>query len=1188
MRFIQSNRMQRRHRSAQKLRAGKLLSLALIVALWLMCGSTYAQKVTISAKDRNLSRIVKEAAQQAGYGFVASPELLQATHPVSVEAKDQDITEFLAGVLRDQPVSYTIKNKIIILVKKEEQSAGKNNDGTTITGIVTGTSGEPLAGASVIVSGGVRASGTKTSEKGYYKVTIPAGSKTITFSMIGYKSQEVPLNGQAEQNVVLTATGSDLDEVVVIAYGKATRQSLTGSVASITAKDIEKRPISNGLSALEGVAPGIQVNNTYGQPGSTPSIRIRGFSSINGSNTPLYVVDGVIFGGSITDINPGDIASISVLKDAASSALYGNRASNGVIIITTKKAKSGAASMNVVMNQGIYNRGMKDYEELNPDEYMEAMWLGYRNYLMSSKPTVYTSTELANQEASSSLISDYLHYNIYDKAADQLFDANGKLVSDAHIRSGYLNDLNWYSPILQNGHRQDYTVSGGAHNEKSNLYFSTGYLDEKGFMKRSDFRRFTGRLSGDITPRTWVKAGFSINGSHKVTSNYSDGNTSYVNPIYFARNMAPIYPVHLHDSATGDYILDASGNKQYDDGEMYNRPQNLGRNSIWENELNSDKTYANTLEGQAFMDIKFLRNFTFTLNGDLNVRNTEEQTYDNASIGDGKGNDGRASRTIYRYKIYTFQQQLKYNKTFGLHGIDVLVGHENYNYYYSFLYGYKTTQTFAEVTDLINFTNITDLTDYQNTYRTESYLSRVRYNYSTKYYFDASFRRDGSSRFYSDNRWGNFWSVGGAWQLSNENFMQGVRNIFSDLKLRASYGEVGNDQSADYYAWMALYSNNQNANLAALYKNQNEAKNLQWETQGQLGVAVEGRLLNKINFSAEWFNKKSHKQIFDVNLPLSAGATSSSSAEAIITENIGDNYNRGWEFAANMDVLRTKDITWNIGANATIMKNRVTSLPAQDRENGIINGSKKIMIGHSIYDYWLYQYAGVDQMTGNALYIPDDVTYNGGNPDVTDKDAIPTSYVVEINGKYYTTNATYAKRDWSGSAIPTLYGAINTSFSWRNFTLSGIFTYSFGSKIIDYNYQSLMTMSGSVGALHKDILKSWNGVPDGMTETSANRIDPKGVPVIDYYRSQYTNATSTRFLQDGKYAVIKNITLNYNLDKSLVKKLDISNLAVYFSIENLATFTTRRGMDPQQSFDGTNYNYFMTPRVYSFGINIGL
>lgn len=1055
----------------------------------------------------------------------------------------------------------------------------------TVKGKVSDENGVPLPNVSVSIKG--TTTGTSTEEDGSFSISLPSGRSILIISAIGFLEKEISVSGATPLNILLSASNKSMDEVLVVAYGKATRQSLTGAVSSINAKDIEKRALTNVTGVLEGSAPGVMVNNTYGQPGSTPNIRIRGFTTVNGTNSPLYVVDGVIFEGSIADLNPNDVESVSILKDAASASLFGNRAANGVVLITTKNAKSPKPVFGVSVNQGVYNRGIKEYSRMTPDQWMETMWLGYRNNLLTTNPTLYNTTEKANAKATQSVIADNIKYNIYNKPSNALFDVNGKLLSDAKILDGYQNDLNWFKPIMQTGYRQDYNMNGGARSEKSGLYFSSGYLDERGYFKKSRYQRFTGRLNGDITPVKWFKTGFMMNGSHQILNNYSDGNTSFVNPIYNARYIAPVYPVHLHDTATGNYILDANGKMIYDDGGKYARPQYTARHAIWENELNMDRTFRNTMQGQIFADIRFLKDFVFTTKADINFRNTENQTYNNAIIGDGAGNKGRASRTIYRYKIYTFQQQLNWKKEFGLHGLDVLAGHENFNYYYSYLYGYKTTETFTGQTDLINFTNITSLTDYQYNTRTESYLSRARYNYDQKYFLEASFRRDGTSRFYKDSRWGNFWSLGGSWILSRESFIKNISQI-NYLKLRGGFGQVGNDQSAGGYAYMALYTLGQNSNVAALYKTQNEALKLKWETTENWGAAIEGTVFKRLNFIAEYFDKRSKDLLFDVNLPLSAGATASDAAEAVITRNIGTMSNRGWEFSVDADLVKTNDFKLNLGANITFLKNKILRLPEENRKNGIISGSKKYMEGHGRYDYWLYQYVGVDQMTGNALYLPDTVVYNGGDPNVTNKTAIPTQFVVKIGDKYYSTNPTYGLRNWSGSAIPTAFGGISLKIDWKDFSFSTLFTYSTGAKILDYNYQSLMSMAGSSSNLHTDLLKAWNGVPAGMTETSPNRIDSKAVPVVDFSRDQYTSATSTRFLQDGSYAVLKNIVLGYRLPSALLRKIGVANCGLNFTAENLVTFTKLQGMDPQQSFDGTNYNYFMTPRVFSFGINIGL
>ncbi|WP_170154410.1 SusC/RagA family TonB-linked outer membrane protein [Mangrovibacterium diazotrophicum] len=1157
-----------------------LLTLGFVVSAF---GNSFSQSahLNLDFQQEKIADIIEQVENQSDYVFLYKEETFNVEKKLTFKIEDGTINDVLAEVTKGQGVSYEVFDRQVVITKNTSVPEMQQQVVRNVKGLVLDEYGEPVPGATVVLTG--KSGGTVTDMKGEFSLSVPQDVTSLSVSFIGFTTSEVDISGKETVTIVLKENVVGVDEVLVVAYGTAKKESLTGAVAAIDSKTIEGRAVTNVSSILEGNAVGVQVNNTYGEPGSEPTIRIRGFSSVNGSNEPLYVLDGVPFGGNISDLNPQDIESISVLKDAASSALFGNRASNGVILITTKKGKSkgNAANLNLNINQGVFARGIKEYERLGADDFMEVMWKGYRNYLMSSQGDDYPTTELANAEATSTLVDTYLKYNIYNKANDALFDGEGNLVSDAKVLSGY-DDLDWFDYIERLGYRQDYSVSGSGGTDVSNYYLSAGYLDEKGYVEYSDFKRFNGRANVSVTPRDWVDASLSIAGSHQISNNTTgdaDNASLYINPFNYARNMAPIYPVYLHDMSTGEYLLDEEGNKQYDSGNEYSRPQNLGRHVIWENELNMDRTYRNTMQSAANMNIKFLKNFKFTLNGDLNLRNSENQTYNNATIGDGAGNNGRAKRVFYRYKNYTFQQQLSWARDFGLHHVDFLAGHENYSYNYSYTYGYKTTETFTGGTELNNFTDITSLTGYQNNYRTESYLSRGRYDYDGKYYFDASFRRDGSSRFKDGMRWGNFWSAGGGWIVSKEDFFSSISHVVDYLKLRASYGEVGNDASVDYYGYMALYEVSQNANLGAVYKSQNPADDIQWETSSSFGVALESRILDRIGLTVEYFDKRSKDLLFDVNLPLSAGATSTSDAEATVYQNLGSVSNRGVEFDVNIDLLKNRDLKWKLGINGTVLKNKIVKLPEQNKD-GIINGTKRYLEGHGVYDFWMYQFVGVDQMTGMSLYEANLEDYT--------TETIPEDYLVQIGDDYYTTYTTYAKKDWSGSAIPDIFGSLSTSLNYKNFDFSVLCTYSLGGKTYDSSYRSLMSVGSTPSAVHKDVLKSWDGVPDGMTESSANRIDPNGVPIIDYGLSTYTNSESSRFLQDASYLVVKNVSLGYHFPKSITNKLDISNLAVNLSVENLATLTKLQGMNPQQSFSGINSNAFVTARVFSLGINVKL
>lgn len=1067
---------------------------------------------------------------------------------------------------------------------------GKALAQSTVSGTVFSSEDDsPIIGASIKIQG--TKMGAATDIDGKFRLENVKKGATLVVTYIGMQTKTVKAG--ENMKIYLTSDSKSLDEVVVqVAYGAAKKSTLTGAVTQVDSKQIEVRPVSSVTSALEGTTSGVQINSTYGQPGEEPSIRIRGFGTVNGSATPLYVLDGVPFGGNISDLNSNDIESITVLKDAASCALYGNRASNGVILITTKRGKGEKMAFNLKVNQGTYSRGIKEYKVLNAKEFMETSWLNLRNSRISAGDDQAT----ANAYASKNLINDELYLNIYNKADDQLFDANGKLVSDAQILDGYADDLDWYDNAIRDGYRQEYNFSGSQASAKSDYYFSVGYLNEKGYVTNSDFDRLTGRAAMNFRPKKWFNTGFTISGSHQKT-NFTNGNgsASYTNAFMFCRNIAPIYPVHLHN-ADGTYQLDSFGNKQYDSGSytdengnpVLTRNQYQDRHVIWENELNENKSFRNTIQSSAYMDLKFLNDFTFTVKGELNVRNNENRTYNSALIGDGKGNNGRTSRSIYRYKNYTFQQQLNWNHTFGNHTVGVLLGHENYSYFYDYTYIYKTNQTFAGQDNLDNFTNLTNGSGYSNRYRTESYLGRVRYDYQEKYNVEASFRRDGSSRFAKESRWGNFGSIGASWVVTKEDFMKPITWV-NNLKLRADYGLVGNDAGAGYYSYMALYDSKQNHNTGAYYLSQLANTKLKWETGASFGIGVDARLFNRWNISAEYFDKRNKDLLFNVYLPLSAGATSSSSAEATITENMGTISNRGFEINTDVDIFKNKDWTVNLSANASFIKNKIVELPEQDKD-GIISGIYKIAEGKSRYEFFTYTYVGVDQMTGNSLYKANLENYHVttadgqtvGNADGNDI----SKYVTQIGNEYYVNNTSYALKEYHGSAIPKVYGSFAPSVRYKDLSLSLMFTYSIGGKVYDAVYSSLMSTGTTPSNYHKDILKSWSEIPSGMTEDSQDRIWYGGIPQINSSMTSTNNATSSRWLTDASYLVLKNINMSYSLPKAWVNALTLESIRLNLSCENAFTCTKRRGMNPQQSFNGYQYNYLVTPRVFTIGVDV--
>ncbi len=1059
--------------------------------------------------------------------------------------------------------------------------------------------GEGVPFASIQVKGTM--TGTATDANGNYSIDVPRNA-TLIFSSIGYLNQEAAVEGRTVVNILLAPDTESLEELVVVAYGVAKKESVTGAISTVKSDAIDKRPVSSVSNVLEGMATGV-LALPGGDPGSDAAIRVRGVGSPNGSNSPLYVIDGVPFGGNISDLNPNDIESLTVLKDATSAALYGNRASNGVILITTKRGKSDRVGLSVSVNQGIFNRAIPEYDKVNAQEFMQVFFTGYMNNLMSSSGM---SKADAINDVRTNLYTYIGEYNIFNVPFESLYDANGKFNSSATILPGY-DDLNWWDYTMRNGYRQDYNVSGSGASDKSNYYFSLGYLDEEGQTVSSDFSRWTGRANVSVTPVKWLKAGANIGASWQTQNERSTGATTYANPLYQAHVMAPIYPVHVHNP-DGSYMLDDNGEKIYDAGEYYGRPQYNARCAIWEAELDKRFTQRITTSAQAFTDITFLKDFTLSIKGDVSLRTSKYRSYNNAIIGDGRGANGRTSRTDYLYTNYTFQQLLNWHHSFGDHTLEALAGHENYYYNYEYTYLYKQDETLPGGDELDNLNSMTSMSGYQNGYRLESYLSRLKYDYANKYFLEGSFRRDGSSRFHKDNRWGNFWSVGATWAISREEFMKSAGWI-DNLRLRASYGQVGNDASVGYYGYMALYGlGSKYGGKAASYKEQNEAADLVWESENSFSTALEGRLFDRLNFTVEYFSKTTKDLLFDVEHPTSVGGISGSDITTATTQNIGSVNNRGVEVSFDVDIVKKRDFVWNFGVNATWMKNTILKLPETDitnydgLQNAMRNGTKLWAEGHGIYDWHLYQYAGVDMMTGNALYEIDDTKYYideankiGDRWDEEkkqlvhdfEKSQVPEEYRVLINGKEYVLNTTYAKRDWSGCSLPKVYGSFNTGIRWKNFSLSALFTYALGSKCLDYAYQDLMSVGSGPHSYHVDVLNSWSEAPAGMTETSADRISTTAIPKIDGYWNSYTNATSTRFLVSGNYMIIKNVNLSYSLPKRFVNSIGLGGVTFSASVDNLWTFTAKKGMNPQQAWSGLIYgSYVNSPRVSTVGVKV--
>jgi TonB-linked SusC/RagA family outer membrane protein len=1034
-----------------------------------------------------------------------------------------------------------------------------------ITGTVTSSEdGTPIPGVTVLAKGTTL--GTATGTDGKYSINVPGTATTLQFSFVGYKTQDVLIGGRTKIDVTLAADVINVDEVVVVAYGTAKKASFTGASAMIDGKKLEARPVTNITKAIEGTNPGIQVTSASGQPGSEQSLRIRGFGSISASNSPLYIVDGVPYSGNIGNLNSQDIESISVLKDAASTALYGNKAANGVVMVTTKKGTRDRSSITVNATQGFSTRSIPEYDRVSALEYYPLMWESNRNsqlvFPSTTDPAFPTAAAYATaSQNSTNNLKTIVGYNILNVPDNAIVDVNGQLNPNAQILGTYGEDLNWQDPIMRKGNRKEYGLTYNGGSERNDYYVSLGYLDEKGYTKKSDYTRFTGRINVNTQVKKWLKTGLNISGTRTTSNVASSGGTSYVNPFFFTRNMGPIYPVYAHDPVTGEYLNDPiTGGKIFDLGNISGLPARVagaspGRHVVAETLWNDNLFKRNVLGARTYIDINFLRDFKFSVNVGYDVTAYNGASFTNKVVGDGAP-AGRGTRSNSLTSSYTINQLLNYNKIFGKHTIGLLLGHENYDYTYNYFYGFRQGVISDGNTELINFTTTNSLTSYTDTYKTEGFFSRLDYNFNNRYVFSASIRRDGSSRFASSNRWGNFWSVSGAWRLDQENFIKNI-SFINLLKLRSSYGAVGND-GIGYYAYQALYDLGQNnAAEPGFLLSSRANESLTWESNNQFDVALEFTLFKRITGSAEFYHRVTSDLLFSVPLPVSSGLTS-------YQMNIGSMFNRGLEFTIGADIISKSDFRWNFNINLSTVTNEVSKLPPGQTE--IIQGTKKLMVGHSIYDFWLRDWYGVDPADGAALYDANIKNFatQASNLRVIGNDTVSIS---QNNAKYH----------YAGSSIPDLMGGFTNTVTYKGFELSFMATYQIGGLISDGTYGSIMHSGTYGGALHKDILQRWQK-PGDVTN----------VPRLDFGKVSIFGAASDRWLTDASFIALKNVTFSYNLPSKYAQKLQVQSARIYFSGENLWLKNARKGMDPQSSFGGTTDNVYSPSRVITIGLNITL
>ena len=1016
----------------------------------------------------------------------------------------------------------------------------------TVGGQVVDDQGFPLAGVNVIEQG--TSNGTQTDFDGNYTISVEQGD-VLVFSFVGFLTKEVLIGPADVYNITLPVDSGALEEVVVVAYGNTTKEAFTGSAGVVTSEDLEMRSLTSPIAAIEGNTTGVQFLSSSGQPGSSPGIVIRGVGTLNGSTDPLFVVDGVQFEGGLSSINQNDIESITVLKDAASTSLYGSRAANGVVLITTKSGRRSAEiTVNVNSQYGVISKAVDEYEAVTPGQYYELMWEAYKNSLDVDNPAAEASATIYNR----------LGYNPFDVPNDQIVGVDGQLNPEADV---IFKGLDWYEALERTGSiiNNSLTVSGGG--EKHTLFFSASNLQEEGYVIKSSFDRTTTRLNANFYPTDWLTLGGSANLSLSTTKGPSSRGTSIANPFGFAKNMGSIYPVYVVDPETGNYITDDDGNLLYDRGEGYtefgiqSRPTNVGRHAIEEAILNSDITRTNNYGFRYNAGVQIIEGLELSLLYGQDVNDFLNKEYENNLVGDGAP-AGRYGEVRYRRTVENFNQLLTYVKNFGDHNLDLTLGHESFSRHYSEVDGFKNTQTAVGIYEFDNFSTIADLSGYSSDKNLEGYFGRLNYNFGQKYYLSGSARRDGSSVFSRDVRWGNFYSVGGAWRIDQEEFMDDVAFV-NNLKLRGSYGEVGNDDLNDYYISQPRYSLLPNAGAPGIFWSDLGNSALTWETVESWDVALEFTLFDyRLEGTIEFYKKNSTDLLYNVPLPISMGLSEGPA-------NVGDLYNQGLEIGLNGQIIENEDFSWNLGLQASTFKNEITRLPSP-----FVNGSKRWAEGRSIYEFYLYDYAGVDPDNGDALfYAYEEDPETGENVPVLDEDGTH----VTVND-YNDANRAYV----DANTIPDVIGSVSNQFRYKNFDMSFLFTYQIGGEILDFGYANMMHEGIYGASLHPDALNAWRA-PGDITN----------VPRLEAGNPDLSPSLSTRWLTDASFVSLRNVNLSYTLEDEVANRMGMDRFRLFLSGENLYLWSERTGLDPQYNLAGTpSGNDYNPNRLISVGVNV--
>ena len=1040
-----------------------------------------------------------------------------------------------------------------------------------ISGKVTSSEdGSPVIGASIKVAG--TNTGTVTDIDGNFSLNAPAGSK-LEISYIGMVSKTVKAGRNL--NIVMDSDNHSLDEVMVVAFGTAKKSAFTGSAAVVGSEELSKKVTTNVADALVGSVPGLQLRGGTGQPGDTQGkINIRGIASMYASTDPLIIVDGAPYSASLSNIPTEDIESVSILKDAASAALYGARGAAGVIIVTTKKGSNKEAKINVDMKWGSNSRAIPDYDVIkDPGQYYEAYYaqLYNRNFYGRGQ-----SAEQANLNANKTMLSD-LRYNVFTYPDnEQLIGLDGKINPHATLgrvvtgtdgKKYLMTPDDWANTLYNKSLRQEYNVSANGGTDRSTYYTSVGYLKDDGIIQQSGYERLTARLKADYQAKKWLKLGTNVGfvTSNQIqSSGLSSTSTLANNPFVFTSTLAPIYPLFIRDE-NGNIMKDDLGNDLYDFGSSSKfgivRPVLDNNNPMAELALNRVTANGHQLNASMSADIQITSFLKANLTSTLIWGQTNGHTYSNAYYGPKASVNGELQKESTESWRQNHTQTLTYYQDFGKHSVTVLLGHEYYKTNTRYLSATGQGGFTPSIQELAAFAKKLDSNSYRTAYNVEGYFGNAQYSYDDKYFGSFSYRRDASSRFAKDHRWGNFWSIGGAWLISKESWFKAP--WVDELKIKASIGQQGNDNIGNW-AYIDLYtlSKASDTSMAASFARMGN-KNITWETTTNLNIGTEFSFFNRrLSGTIDFYSKKTTDLLFWLSIPESAGSRG-------YYGNVGDIRNNGIEVTLTGSIIRTKDLDWSVTANIAHNSTKILKLPeSKIADNGGFNETSKLettqywyRVGGPLYNGYMPKYAGVNEK-GEATYWVDEDAGGGKHG---------TKY------SYTTTNPNSASKYETGSLLPKAFGGFSTTVVYKGFDFTASFDYQIGGKVYDSRYASLMSpcdnSSAAGSAIHKDYLKSWS-----PNNTSSN------IPRWQY-GDNYTTAQSDRFLTNASYFNFQSFTVGYSIPTQHIPFF--SKIRVYCSGENLGFISARKGLDPRYSYDGgTTLNAYSPVRNISGGIQL--